>query len=141
METNITHLLHQIVYVMDEIAEKKLLENFSLNYSEYLILNASGDIGSTTQKEISEWTNFSKAKISKLIFKMGKKKLVTAEISKQDRRQNALRLTGKGKRLQKKTNSYLEKIFIDEIVVPTNIDKDLFHKNLQNLLFNLNNYG
>lgn len=108
------------------------LEDFGINASQLHLLFEISHQNNINQEKIAARCNINKGAVARSIKKMEEKELVKREIDDENRRQNKVSLTPKGKQILKDSidllNEWEEEVFSDEI-----IKKELLQKVLKEI--------
>lgn len=103
-------LIHRLVYLMGQTANKVLSDKFDLNFTQFRILMELNYNPDTNQKNIANCVGMTEGGISKAILDLENKGVITSSINPKNRRERHLNLTQEGKTLFKKAAAELKTI-------------------------------
>lgn|GEM_PF-3494525 len=90
-------LLHKLVYLMGQEANKKLIESFNLNFTQFRILMQLNYDPYSNQKSLASCVGMTEGGLSKAILDLEEKGVIVSNINPKNRRERHLNLTEKGK--------------------------------------------
>ena len=97
-QENELYKMHAVVIALDRIAQQ-LLEPLDITYTEFLVMLSASEAGDRTQSDIGHQMGLGKASISIKVKALLDKRLVIQRQNPQNRRENFLLLTTKGKEI------------------------------------------
>jgi len=89
-------LLHKLVYLMGQEANKNLIENFNLNFTQFRILMQLNYDPNSNQKSLAGCVGMTEGGLSKAILDLELKGIIVSKINPKNRRERNLNLTKKG---------------------------------------------
>lgn len=109
-EQSAESLLHKLVYLMGQTANKKLLETFNLNFTQFRILMQLNYDPNSNQKNLADCVGMTEGGLSKAILDLEEKGIIISKINSNNRRERNLNLTEQGKILFSEVSSELSQM-------------------------------
>jgi DNA-binding MarR family transcriptional regulator len=128
--------LHQIVYILDLMADQILKAQLGISYDDFMLLNLIYNYPTNNQQQLSTFLRIGKSALSQRIAKLVGSNLINRKTDKDSRRENRLSLTKKGEKIILKAGKILSKNS-DPIFQNLN-QNNIFNENLDQILQNLN---
>lgn len=88
--------LHHVIYTLDYYAERILRTQLNIGYRDFLLLMILDHNEPCTQQDIAQYMDVTKASISKRVHTLQNKELILRRPNPNNRRQNIIRLSGRG---------------------------------------------
>lgn len=138
MNLPITHTINIITSLINSDADMHLRKNFSISFSEFLVISGIASKKDCSQKDIISFTNLSKGMVSRIINHLQNKKFIKIKENLTDKRNDVLNLTSKGLEIHQKSSYELEYLFIEEYLKDiSGADRQILHKLLTKILQNI----
>ncbi|HSE29799.1 MAG TPA: MarR family winged helix-turn-helix transcriptional regulator [Candidatus Saccharimonadales bacterium] len=104
------YYIHQVVNLIDKKGDQLFKKNIGISLQQFSLLRLfeQGDGKLPSQQVIAEHLGINKSAVSRHIEIASKKGWIAVEVSRESRRQNALALTGEGKRLLAASKKLIE---------------------------------
>lgn len=126
--------IHQVVFLLDKLADKVLQDKLELTHSQFLILTALENNQSCSQTKIAQFLELTEPAVSRQTELLLKKKLIIKNENKNNRREYILTLSAPGKKKLHEALHLLDKIYDQIFQVMDNQNKKIFAHNLAQLL-------
>ena len=111
MDSPLTYRLHEMVWLMDVIADRRLKRQFGISYAKFLPLAILTDLEPSTQHNLAVHLRQTDAAVSRSLGVLAREGLVDVGVSPAHARRNEVRLTAEGRRLAQRCSTYLEASF------------------------------
>lgn len=134
-ETPLPHKIHMLAHIIEQHASTVLHEKFDLAFNSYVILHVLTKHKILNQHFLAQKLQLTTAAISKRIKLLSEKGLVMANTNKDNRREQHINITPKGKKIHDKATIVLENNF-NEMIKKYPHSKEL-DKQLNLLLTNI----
>ena len=125
MDSPLTYRLHEMVWLMDVIADRRLKRQFGISYAKFLPLAILTDLEPSTQHNLAVHLRQTDAAISRSLAVLTRDGLVEVGVSPAHPRRNEVRLTAEGRRLARQCSTYLEASFQD-VVGRSHVDEQAY---------------
>lgn len=133
----IAYKIHKAVFVMDKAADSTLQDKLGLTLSQFLILMVVDQNPNVKQIEIADFLEITQAAVSRQIDVLKNKKLIIISQNRENRRENLLSPTTKGKEIFNQANLILHETFENLYKVMNEKEKVNLEKSLDKLLFSV----
>lgn len=127
-------LLHKLVYLMGQSANKKLIETFNLNFTQFRILMQLNYDPNSNQKNLALCVGMTEGGLSKAILDLEEKGVIVSAINPINRRERHLNLTDTGKVLFSEVAAELSQMSQNLFSVLTPNEVTNFTTSLQRLI-------
>lgn len=122
MDSPLTYRLHEMVWLMDAIADRRLKRRFGISYAKFLPLAILTDLEPSTQHNLALHLRQTDAAVSRSLGVLAREGLVEIGVSPAHPRRNEVRLTAEGRELARRCGAYLEASFRD-VVARSQVDE------------------
>lgn len=112
MDSSITFAIHEMVWLMDSLADRLLRQKYDIGFRKFHLLAVLAGCQPTTQTNLAKCMGYSPAAISKSIGSLVDEKLIKITVNPDHQRKNVVVLTAKGQALITECIAYLETEFI-----------------------------
>lgn len=133
----IAYKIHKAVFIMDKLADSTLQNKLDLTFSQFLVLMSVVQNPKIKQIDIADFLELTQAAVSRQIEVLKNKGLITISQNEENRRENLLSPTVKGKEIFIKANAILHETFDDLYKVMNEKEKENLEKSLNKLLFSV----
>lgn len=120
---------------------RKTLKNTEITLGQFPVLVETHKHNTISQKELADILYLSEGTVSKVIKQLEDKKIIEHEVNPENRRQNKISLTEKGKKIAnevKYTEKNWEKKVIEEIPEE---EREIFFNNLEKVMYKAIDYS
>jgi DNA-binding MarR family transcriptional regulator len=125
---------HEIVFCLDDLANKVLTSKTKLSYVQFLILLAINENPTFLQSEVGKWVNLTKSAVSQQVNKLVKMELLTRKENPKDRREKEVNLTVEGQNQLKQSTIIVSQISEDLFTILPKEKRKLLHDLLDELI-------
>jgi DNA-binding MarR family transcriptional regulator len=127
-------LLHKLVYLMGQSANKSLIEKVNVNFTQFRILMQLNYNPSSNQKNLADCIGMTEGGLSKAILDLEEKKIIISSINPENRRERQLHLTPAGRLLFNKSATELSNMSKELFSVLSHHEQTNFTHSLQKLI-------
>jgi DNA-binding MarR family transcriptional regulator len=120
--------VHQVVLIMDKLADVFLQQHLQLSYAHFLVLIIVHQCQTCSQKDIAAQLTLTEAAISRQVEYLANQGWLHVELNSENRRQHLLSLTPAGQDLVRKAFNLLQPVDVpDNFAVLTDQEAAVFH--------------
>jgi DNA-binding MarR family transcriptional regulator len=119
------YLLHRLVYAMDKVADRILVENFAITYNRFRFIAALQNSGELTQHALAVLLGYSDPAVSKMLIELSKEGYVTIKTDPEHGRKRLVSITSKASKLAVKGQQLLHAHFT-EIMKKAKVDSNQY---------------
>ncbi len=131
---SIAFTIHQVVFLLDKLADKTLQQKLNLTHSQFLILMALNYNPDVSQAKIAQYLELTEAAVSRQIEILIEKKMIAGQENKNNRRENILSLTKSGQDKLHEAFHVLDNKYQEIFKVIGKSDSKTFSQSLDKLL-------
>ena len=99
MDLSLSRTLHALVATLDRAADRILIADFDISYSQFLTLYAVSALGTGTQREIAAWLGTTESAVSRSVRALAVGGLASIGPSEAGGHRRSVRLTSRGRDL------------------------------------------